>query len=506
LYDRLPTDISPDTVIVAVIDGGVDPLHEDLKNVMWINKDEIPGNNIDDDKNGYIDDIYGWNFIGNAKGENVHYDNLEVARLYAKYRDRFKDVDSGELKKKEKAEYDFYQELKEEVEEGRAQFEQNFQLYSVLKDALEKIKEDFKDQEEITEEDLRNYETDDMRMMQIAQIIATQMAEGGSFEDFAKEIEGGYDYLKERFEYNYNPDFDGRAKVDDNYADKTERYYGNNDVKGPDAFHGTHVAGIIAAERNNDLGMDGIAGPVKIMAIRTVPAGDERDKDVANAIYYAVDNGASVINMSFGKGYSPYKEVVDKAVKYAAKKDVLLVHAAGNDGQQVNSTNNFPTDKYARRGLFGPKHAPNWIEVGAANWEGGENLAASFSNYSPEYVDVFAPGTAIYSTAPDNEYENSQGTSMAAPVVAGVAAVLRAYFPDLTAEQVKEIISTSTDQPSAQMVIKPGTDEKVPFSELSVSGGVINVEKAVEKAIQTKGKKRKAAERSVKQLKPNPKA
>jgi subtilisin family serine protease len=332
------------------------------------------------------------------------------------------------------------------------------------------------------------------------------MAEGGSFEDFAKVIEDGYDYLKERFEYNYNPDFDGRAKVDDNYADKTERYYGNNDVKGPDAFHGTHVAGIIAAERNNDLGMDGIAGPVKIMAIRTVPAGDERDKDVANAIYYAVDNGASVINMSFGKGYSPYKEVVDKAVKYAAKKDVLLVHAAGNDGQQVNSTNNFPTDKYARRGLFGPKHAPNWIEVGAANWEGGENLAASFSNYSPEYVDVFAPGTAIYSTAPDNEYENSQGTSMAAPVVAGVAAVLRAYFPDLTAEQVKEIISSSTDQPSAQMVIKPGTDEKVPFSELSVSGGVINVEKAVEKAIQTKGKKRKAAERSVKQLKPNPKA
>ena len=506
LYDRIPAGVIPDTVIVAVIDGGVDPQHEDLKNVMWINKDEIPGNNIDDDKNGYVDDIYGWNFIGNAKGENVHYDNLEVARLYAKYRDRFKDVDPGELKKKEKAEYDFYQKIKEEVEEGRAQFEQNFQLYSVLKDALDKIKEDFKDKEEITADDLRDYETDDMRIMQIAQIIAAQMAEGSTFEAFAKEIEGGYDYLKERYEYNYNPDFDGRTKVDDNYANKTERYYGNNDVKGPDAFHGTHVAGIIGAERNNDIGMDGIAGPVKIMAIRTVPAGDERDKDVANAIYYAVDNGASVINMSFGKGYSPYKEVVDKAVKYAAKNDVLLVHAAGNDGQQVNSMNNFPTDKYAKRGLFGPKHAPNWIEVGAANWEGSENLAASFSNYSPEYVDVFAPGTAIYSTAPDNEYKDSQGTSMAAPVVAGVAATLRAYFPDLTAEQVKEIISTSTDQPSTQMVIKPGTDEKVPFSELSVSGGVINLEKAVENAIQTKGKKRKAAKRAMKQLKPNPKA
>lgn len=505
LYSRLPADASPDTVIVAVIDGGVDPLHEDLKNVMWVNKDEIPGNQIDDDNNGYVDDIYGWNFIGNAKGENVHYDNLEVARLYAKYRDQFEGVKPADLKKKEKQAYDRYQKIKKEVEEGRARFEQNFQIYAVLKDALDKLQEDLKE-EEITVELLRNYETDDFRMMQVTQIIISQLEEGASFESFVNEVEEGYSYLKERYEYNYNPDFNGRAKVDDNYADKAERYYGNNDVKGPDAFHGTHVAGIIGAERDNDIGMNGVAGPVKIMAIRAVPAGDERDKDVANAIYYAVDNGAKVINMSFGKGYSPYKEVVDAAVKYAAKKDVLLVHAAGNDGQQVDSQNNFPTDKYLKRGLFGPKHAPNWIEVGAAHWAGGESLAASFSNYSAEYVDVFAPGTAIYSTAPDDNYEESQGTSMAAPVVAGVAAMLRAYFPDLTAEQVKEVISSSTDQYPELMVQKPGSDEEVLFSELSVSGGVINLEKAVENAFQMKGKNRKAAKRGVQKLKPSPKA
>jgi len=506
LYSRLPADVSPDTVIVAVIDGGVDPLHEDLKNMMWINEDEIPGNNIDDDNNGYVDDIYGWNFIGNAQGENVHYDNLEVARLYAKYRDRFEDVDPDELKKKEKAEYERFQKIKEEVEEGRARFEQNFQLYSVLKDALDKIQEDFKDKDEVTVEDLQAYETDDFRMMQIIQVLVTQMEEGTGFEALVSDISEGYDYFKERYEYNYNPDFDGRAKVDDNYADKAERYYGNGDVKGPDASHGTHVAGIIGAERNNDVGMDGVAAPVKIMAIRAVPAGDERDKDVANAIYYAVDNGASIINMSFGKGYSPYKGVVDAAVKYAAKKDVLLVHAAGNDGQEVDSQNNYPTDKYLKRGLFGPKNAPNWIEVGAVNWEGGENLAAEFSNYSAEYVDVFAPGTAIYSTTPDNTYARYPGTSMASPMVAGVAAMLRAYFPDLTAEQVKEVIATSTDQQLNLMVVKPGTEEKVSFSELSASGGIINIEKAVENAIKTKGKKRKTAERGVKQLKPSPKA
>lgn len=507
LYKRLPNDIVPDTVIVAVIDGGVDYMHEDLKNVMWINKDEIPGNKIDDDNNGYVDDIYGWNFIGNAKGENVHYDNLEVARLYAKYKEEFSGVDVAKLKKKEKEAYELYEKIKKEVEEGREKFSQNYQIYSVLYESLSKIKEDLKDKESITLQDLKNYTSDDQRLQRVAQVIVAQMEQGGiTFEVFDADIGEGYNYFKERYEYNFNPDYDARQFVDDNYADKTERYYGNPDVKGPDAFHGTHVAGIIAAERNNDIGMDGVASVVKIMAIRTVPGGDERDKDVANAIYYAVNNGASVINMSFGKGYSPYKEVVDAAVKYAAKKDVLLVHAAGNDGTDVNSTNNFPTDKYLKKGLFGPKHAPNWISVGAAHWEGDDKLAAEFSNYSSEYVDVFAPGTEIYSTAPGNEYKNSQGTSMAAPVVAGVAAVIRAYFPDLTAKQVKEVIEGSTDQQSNLMVIKPGTDERVPFRQLSASAGVVNLESAIEKAATTKGKKRKAGKRKLTKLKPSPNA
>jgi subtilisin family serine protease len=506
LYERLPKDITPDTIIVAVIDGGVDPLHEDLKSVMWINEGEIPGNKIDDDKNGYVDDIYGWNFIGNAKGENVHYDNLEVARLYAKYRDQYADADPDKLKKKDRKKYDEYLEMKKEVEEERAKFEQNYRIYSVLKDATDVFQEGLKDKEDVTADDIRNFQTDDLRMMQVAQIIAADLDEGGTFKEFVQEINEGYDYLKERYEYNYNPDFNGRENVDDNYEDKTERYYGNNDVKGPDAFHGTFVAGLIGADRNNDLGIEGVSGSVKIMAIRTVPGGDERDKDVANAIYYAVDNGATIINMSFGKGYSPYKEVVDKAVKYAAKKDVLIVHAAGNDGTEIDSENNYPTDEYEKRGLFGPKYAPNWIEVGASNWEGGEKLAATFSNYSSEYVDVFAPGTEIYSTDIDSKYKRSQGTSFSAPIVAGVAAVLRSYFPDLSAEQVKDLLVTSTDEQPSLMLIKPGSDEKVPFSELSVSPGVINLEKAVENAAQTKGKKKKADKRTFKTLKAKPKA
>lgn len=507
LYDRLPKGVSPDTVVVAVIDGGVDYMHEDLKNVMWVNKDEIPGNGIDDDNNGYIDDIHGWNFIGNAKGENVHYDNLEVARLYAKLREKYADVDPERLNKKEMEEYELYLKVKEETEEGREKFKQNFELYSFLSEAVEKLNMELKDKEEISADDLRNLSLEDPRLKQVSMVIAAQMDAGVSYEEFTGEIQRGYEYFAERYKYNFNPDYDSRKYVDDNLADKYERYYGNPDVKGPDASHGTHVAGIIAAERNNDIGIDGVANAVKIMAIRAVPGGDERDKDVANAIYYAVDNGASIINMSFGKGYSPYKEVVDKAVKYAAKNDVLLVHAAGNDGNQIDENNNFPTDKFLKRGFLGPKHAKNWIEVGALSYTLGEGMPASFSNYSPDYVDVFAPGDEIYSTTPENTYESYPGTSMAAPMVAGIAAVLRSYFPDLKAEQVKEIIQESTVKKSTQMVVKPGTEEKVPFSALSVSGGIVNLGNAVELATQTKGKKRgKKDSRKLEKLPVKPKA
>ncbi len=506
LYKRLPKNIVPDTVIVAVIDGGVDYMHEDLTNVMWRNQGEIPGNKIDDDGNGYVDDVYGWNFIGKANGENVHYDNLEVARLYAQLRDKFKDVDPSELSKKEKAEYDLFLKTKEETETGREKFKQNYELYTVLNEGIEAIDKAFAEQDSVTLDDLTSFSNPDQRFVRLAQIIAQQMAGGATYAAVADEIKTFYEYYKERYAYNFNPDYNSRQYVDDNYADKTERFYGNPDVKGPDASHGTHVAGIIGAQRDNGIGMNGVASVVKIMALRAVPGGDERDKDVANAIYYAVDNGATVINMSFGKGYSPYKEIVDKAVKYAAKKDVLLVHAAGNDGSKIDDANNYPTDKYEKKGLFGKKFAPNWIEVGAANWEEGDKLAATFSNYSSEYVDLFAPGTAIYSTTPENQYKNQQGTSMAAPVVAGVAAVLRAYFPDLTAVQVKEILEETTTERSDQDVLLPGGEYKVKFSELSKSGGIVNLEKAFEKAVQTMGKKKKAGKRQLTKLAAKPKA
>jgi subtilisin family serine protease len=491
-YQELLKGKKGQEVVVAVIDSGVDYEHEDLDDVMWVNVDEIPGNGKDDDNNGYVDDIHGWNFLGNKSGENIEHDNLEVTRLYKKYGEMFEGKDPEDLSKKEKALFAKYEEYKKVVEDKQKSLEENAGTYAAIAEALDKLEKEV-GKKEISAEDLDGLDTSDPMVGYAVQIAKSLMAQGQTFDEIKKDLNGYAEYLQGQYEYHYNPDFNPRPLINDNYEDPYDRDYGNGDVRGPDALHGTHVAGIIAAERDNELGMKGVANNVKIMSIRTVPDGDERDKDVAAAIVYAVDNGASVINMSFGKGASPRKDVVDEAVRYALKNDVLLVHAAGNDGKEVTNENNFPTDRFEKRGflnLFGSKYADNWIEVGALNWKTGEVLAAPFSNYSPEYVDLFAPGMSIYSTTPDNGYEDLQGTSMAAPVVAGVAAMLRSYYPDLTAEQVKSILMQSAVKDRTK-VKKPGSkEEMVSFSTLSVTGGIVNAYEAVKLAEQTKGKKK----------------
>jgi subtilisin family serine protease len=475
------------TVIVAVLDSGVDYEHEDLREVMWVNADEIPGNGVDDDKNGYVDDIHGWNFIGNKNGQNVHHDTYEVTRLYKSLKAKYEGKNPASLSGDEKKEYEKYQEYKKVIDEKLKDAKPKAENFGATLDAIKALEKAI-GKDSITPADLKRFNSKDRLLTAAKEFMLGNMEDGTSFQYIKDQIEELYEYYNNQVAYSYNLEYDSRKIVGDNYADVNERYYGNPDVRGPDARHGTHVAGIIGAKRNNGVGMNGVADNVRIMSVRTVPDGDERDKDVANAIYYAVDNGAAVINMSFGKGASPEKEAVDKAVKYALKHDVLIVHAAGNDGKENDFTNNFPNDKFQKKGLFSPKYAENWLEVGASHWEGGESAAASFSNYSKDLVDVFAPGTEIYSTVPGSKYEDLQGTSMAAPVVAGVAAVLRSYYPDLSARQVKDIIMQSVT-PVQDKVTKPGTDDLVPFSQLAVSGGYVNLYKAIELAGRTKGKR-----------------
>lgn len=468
------------TVIVAVIDAGIDINHEDLKEVIWINPNEIAGNGIDDDNNGYIDDIHGWNFLGGKNGMNVGPANFEVTREYR----RLKDVYEGK-KPSKKADYLYWLEIEEGYLDGLQKAEKQSKYYGQIVNAIlryDKLLTAYLDVDELTEELLLSIDSPDEQIIQGKEFMGNVLATvgDGDLYEFLGHWEEAYSHYNNQVEFSYNLDYQPRTIIGDDPNNLAEVGYGNNDVIGVDTdnYHGTFVAGIIAAKRGNNIGIDGIANDVRIMAIRTVPDGDEYDKDVANAIRYAVDNGAQIINMSFGKGFSPNKQYVDDAVRYAQKHNVLLVHAAGNAGDNIDEVNNFPTKKLGNKEV-----AANWLEVGASSWGDNDQLAASFSNYSHKTVDLFAPGVQIYSTAPGNEYDESQGTSFSSPVTAGVAALLLSYYPHLSATDLKDILMKSSRKFDGLMVNKPGTvDEKINFAKLSVSGGIVNAYEAVKLA------------------------
>ncbi|MBL7858022.1 MAG: S8 family peptidase [Cyclobacteriaceae bacterium] len=489
------------TVIVAVIDSGVDIEHEDLKDVIWTNKAEIAGNGIDDDRNGYIDDLHGWNFIGGKNG-NVKDDSNEVTREYKRLKEKYGTLDEKQGLKKNKVEYTYWKKVKEKYErdskfnnEQYVQFKEQYDAYTNIFGTVSFCDSLLKQHLKITsisKSSLDNFVplNDTLSYAKgTLQRVYENLEEDMDLNAFILELQDYLEYLKEgvdHFEvgelYGYNLDYDSRKIVGDEYTNINEKFYGNNDVTGPDAFHGTHVAGIIGANRHNDLGIKGIADNVKIMSVRVVPpSGDERDKDVANAIFYAVNNGARIINMSFGKSFSPNKDVVDKAVKYAESKGVLLIHAAGNDGDNNDTDENFP-NRYYKDGT----EAKNWIEIGASSWGTDSDFVASFSNYGKKSVDLFAPGVKIYSTAPNNDYRDADGTSMASPTTAGVAAILLSYFPELTAVQTREILRQSTRKFDNLKVKKPGTEVNVDFNQLSSSGGLVNAYEAVKLALKMK--------------------
>ncbi len=468
------------TIIVAVIDSGTDIEHEDLKDVIWINTDEIAGNGIDDDNNGFIDDVHGWNFIGGKDGKNVDHETLEVTREYKRMLPKYTDK-----KESKKVDYLYWVKVRNAYLEDAEKAQKQFGFYDSLRSSIlryNKLMTAYLDVEKLTTEELEKVETEDEVIKAATGFMAGLLPRIGDMpmEAVAKSLDGTVEHFGNQANYSYSLELDTRKIVGDDPTNLKEMGYGNNDVIGTDTdnFHGTHVSGIIGAARGNGIGIDGVADNVQIMAIRAVPDGDERDKDVANAIRYAVDNGAQVVNMSFGKGFSPNKSYVDDAIEYAESKGVLLVHAAGNSGANTDDENNFPTKKLGKK-----KVASNWIEVGASAWGEGDKLAASFSNYGKVNVDLFAPGVKIYSTAPGNEYKDAQGTSMASPVTAGVAALLLSYFPDLSAADVKDILMKSVRTFDGLMVTKPGTkDEMVNFADLSTSGGIVNAYEAVKLA------------------------
>lgn len=475
-YKKLLKGKQGQTVIVGVIDSGVDIEHEDLKDIIWTNKGEIPNNGIDDDKNGYIDDVHGWNFLGNPKGENANDAQLEMTRIYARLDSKFAGKSESDIAAGDKKEYDLYSEVKSKVEKERASATMQMKQIAQMEQFVTSLDQQFIEKlgKDYTVKDLEKAAKDTLLTKSAKAMIGfKEMGMDASYLEMAMK------HFNSSINYHYNKDFtEDRDIIGDDPSDFTDVNYGNNDVEGPDAMHGSHCSGIIAAVRNNGIGNNGVADNVLIMPIRSVPNGDERDKDIALSIRYAVDNGAQVVNMSFGKGYSENDEEVIKAIRYAESKDVLLVHAAGNSNQNNDLGGNFPTPQFpTMSGKF-----TNWLEVGAST-RYKKKLAASFSNYGVKMVDVFAPGLEIYSTVPQSEYLTTQGTSMAAPMVAGVAALLKSYFPSLSMIEIKEIIKASVKDVSEMETPLPGNPKKmVAFGTLSETGGIVNVYNAVKLA------------------------
>lgn len=477
-------------IVVAVIDSGVDVNHEDLQGKIWINKGEVANDGIDNDGNGYIDDVFGWNFIGGSNGmakivedsslkngirlikglesAQVGDDTLEITReLVRMKRIKASLAEVGRKLDPKDAEYlaALDAEVKSTVEEAKqvvTTYSARLKTYKAAEAVLNSA-----GVSTMSVEAVRALESSDPAVLE-AKKTMIQLLSTNNTEARLNRILDAY---SDQIQFQYNESFNPRTIVGDNYYDLEERIYGNNDVIGPDSHHGTHVSGIIAATRDNNLGIKGVATNVKIMAVRVVPNGDERDKDVANGIRYAVDNGAKVINMSFGKAYSPFKsETVDAAIKYAEEKGVLLVHAAGNSNQNNDTEHNYPTRKMADG-----SEATNWLEIGASSFEKGASLPASFSNYGKHSVDIFAPGVDILSSVPDNKYDTYSGTSMASPAAAGVATLLLSYDPTMDAEAVRSLMIETSRRFPKLMVNLPGTQNKVRFSDLSIYGSIADV-------------------------------
>lgn len=460
-YNEIIKNKKGKTVVVAVLDSGMDLDHEDLKDVLWTNKDEIPNNGKDDDGNGYVDDIHGYNFLGDAYNEQLEY--VRMLRL-----------NLGDASERAKARLLLDKEYPEALQ-NKQQYEQIFQ---VVKNADNAVKEEL-GKDSYTKEDLLAIEPKTAQMEQSIAVLSQMFAYGDSIPKVMEELTEGINYFTDQVNYNLNKDFDGRTPVGDDPYDLNDVPYGNGNPNNlvETESHGTHVAGIIAASRNNGKGANGVANNVEIMSIRAVPNGDEYDKDIALGIRYAVDNGASIINCSFGKSFSPEATWVYDAIQYAASRDVLVVHAAGNDGKDLDDPENpnYPNDH-----RFGStEFVDNVITVGALTSSYGSEMVATFSNYGKQNVDVFAPGDKIYSTMPNNEYEFQGGTSMAAPAVSGVAALIWSYYPNLSAPQIKDIIMQSGLRTKTTVIVAGEQDNATSFDNISKSGKMVNAYNAL---------------------------
>jgi subtilisin family serine protease len=489
---QLLTDLKlkPTSIIIAVLDGGIDTAHPQIKPLLWNNPKEIPGNALDDDKNGYVDDLHGWNFLGNAAGENINKASDEKSRIYHRYKDVFKkdNLDSASWDATKKHTYKIWQQAANEIvftdEDADKLSFIKMARNAVIKMGVILIKEI--EDSNFTTEGLETYQpigkiTADTKISYLRTMQALGIDRSTGHHSIVEEL-NEYISGKEKSAVSIDtPPEDLRKNITkDQYENLNDQFYGNNNITGPNAKHGTHVAGLAAGIIDTIFNKTKFINPIQIMGVRVVPDGDEYDKDIALGIRYAVNNGAKIINMSFGKSFSPEQPWVDSAIRYAASKDVLIIHSAGNESYDLNVKSVYP-NPYSN--VFKDK-AINMITVGASSDPViAESIVTDFSNYGNKIVDLLSPGKKIYSSLPNQQYGFLDGTSMSAPILSHIAALVRAYFPKLSAEDVKAILLQSCWKPNDQSTLFPNSlDQSKRLNDISAEGGIVNAALAIQNA------------------------
>ena len=481
--------LTPTPIVIAVLDGGIDTSHPQIKPFLWKNAKEIPGNQLDDDKNGYVDDYYGWNFLGNAHGVNINKAAAEKSRVYHRYKKEFNQaaLDSSQWNQEKKKTYFTWKQAAAEMifsEEDAA----NLSFIKMAKNAVLKmgavlIKEI--EDTNFTAEQLEPFQpmgkiAADTKISYLRTLQALGIDKSMGYSTILNDLS---DYITGKEQSSLalenEPEDLRKTIIQDRYDNFKDQFYGNMDIMGPNARHGTHVAGL--AIGITDTAATSFNNPIRIMGLRVVPDGDEYDKDIALGIRYAVNNGAKVINMSFGKSFSPEQAWVDSAIRYALSKDVLIIHSAGNESYDLNIKTVYPSP-YS---TFFKDKAANMLTVGASSDPLiGESLLTDFSNYGNQVVDLLSPGYKIYSSLPSPRFGFQNGTSMAAPIVSHIAGLVRAYFPKLTAVEVKNILLQSCwkpNDPNSQFAI-PQKEQTSTLSNIAAEGGIINAALSIQNA------------------------
>ena len=503
-YDFLKGKKMKKRPVVALIGSGIDVEHEDLKQAIWFNpKEKADGK--DNDKNGLVDDINGWNFLGGKDGQVMESTMREGDREFLRLKDKYADyMFDGK---------DYYKIINEKMTKVPAPEnvdEFNYYRFNVMPESpiagsyggwvlvqavkeyaakFDKMMRERFPNKELTQEDFNICYDPKAPRDSLAEVAFMVCAYGFSIYQTDKwdavyaGIKSGAQIQQSQAEYEAKVKqfgSDGRATIiGDNYLDINDNKYGNNVLLTTDASIGTMEAGIIAGKRDNGLGGNGIMDQAEIMTLRVSANGEPYLKDIALAIRYAVDHGADVILLPVQNSLYPedQKKWISEALEYAESKGVLAITPAWEASQDLSKDIYFPN-----RWMTGKKELTNLMVVSSSDKEGNPSMT---SNYGAKEVDLYAPGIDIYSTYTGDTYQTGTGIGLAAATTVGVAALLKAYYPQLTGTQIRNILLESVTSRKDVEVEKgirvngQASQDLFLFGDLCLSGGILNAYQAV---------------------------